>query len=193
MIASRSILIAIGGLALVVNAPPQSSAHRTYREVVGAYRRSPNVAIDRVLTFTEAELAAAIDDVTRGQSNSGWPASDLVAAAMLHTGAAVRLIEHPPGPAVDHLNRAETPAYAASDRSPEYAWFEREWSSIAIMLFDLAGSAIRASEVAERAAIRRGQGWDASPRSRSNRRCGSTSTRTTRPRRCTASRASPTS
>jgi tetratricopeptide (TPR) repeat protein len=154
---SRTVLAAAAILALSVAQIPSTA---NYRALVAAYRESPDAAIDRILAIPERDLGAAIEAAARPQSNGGWPAADLVAAAMLHTDAAVHLIEHPPGPAVDHLNRAETLADAASDRSPEYEWFEREWTSIAVTLLNQTGSVTRASEVARRVAARRSPGWD---------------------------------
>jgi len=157
----RSTFIVVGAIALMVNAPAQPSMLASYQELVASYRDSPNPAIDRLLTVPEPDLNAAIDRAARSPSSGGWPAADLVAAAMLHTDAAVHLIEHPPGPVVDHLNRAEMLAHAASDRAPEYEWFEREWTSAAVTLLGLAGHATDAGEVTNREAARRGPGWDA--------------------------------
>jgi hypothetical protein len=97
---------------------------QTYREIVQAFRANPDRGVERVLDLPEDAIAPGIEEAVR--DGSVWSLQERGAALLLHTDAALFLLERDRTNAWIHLDRAQTLADALA-LDPESAWFVHQW------------------------------------------------------------------
>lgn len=114
----RAIVVVMSAAALHAHALPQDDA---YRALVKRYRDQGPDAVSLVMAMGPAPALAAAD------SAQPWPADELRGALMLHTDAAIRLLNERHGAdATAHLDAAVR-LLGSADRQAASRRFVRQW------------------------------------------------------------------
>jgi hypothetical protein len=139
MVSARFIALAASVIALAGAAPAHQDdrTRATYRELVDAYRHQDMRAVDDVLGL----VPPSVDSLVTGNSIGPWSADDLRAAAMLHTDAALKLIERrQAADASVQLNAAVRLMDEAVARTPRLGAYARRWYVVIAALLDARGA-----------------------------------------------------
>lgn len=139
---------ALGALAPV---RPRAISPNAYRDLIVAYRGRDVQAVHRVAGLPRDELITLTDQFTL----IGWPAADLLAAAMMHLDATVELLlAGRAGDAYLHVNVGGRCIDAATMRWPETGGFARRWYAALVAIADLSEAHTWSDEIRQRAAVR---------------------------------------
>ncbi len=102
----------------------QDRGGRSYREIVDEFRAHPDDAIGRMLELPDEAVARGVEEMVR--PDSVWLLSTGAAALLMHTDAALYLLQRDQASGWVHVDRALALS-AAVARDPESAWFVHQW------------------------------------------------------------------
>jgi hypothetical protein len=122
---------------------------RSYREIVEEFRADPDRGVEQVLELPDDAIADGIDEAVH--AGSVWSLQERGAALLLHTDAALLLLERDRPNVWIHLDRAQRLADALA-LDPESAWFVHQWF---VVLTVVLKDDVRAHHLVER--------WHAEP------------------------------
>lgn len=111
---------------------PQIQGNGPYRETVEEFRANADAGIGHLLDLPDDVVARGVEDAARPESL--WPLQARGAALVLHTDAALYLVDRSRTAAWVHINRARTLADALA-RDPESAWIVHQWFIVVTTAF----------------------------------------------------------